>query len=126
MIVNIAINDRNAPKINRLIDSIEGSLKVRTLSYDDITEFCKKAEDALDIPLKSMIGTEIFVDVNAGKLDAYNGSPLSTQFRAKKTPAGWRLTELLRDYCWKTESRGIIFPSEKAKNAIISKFITLE
>lgn len=124
MKMGVAINKRNAASIEKVIRTIEGSSDIRPLTYEAMAEACKAAENVAGISKADLSGTEILVDVNAGVID--ERGPMSTIFRASKTPGGWRLIELTREFSWKAGPRGKIFYSDKAKAAIISRFIKME
>lgn len=99
----IYITERNRAALQAVLDEVQGRAKVRTITVDDLFDFCQDAEKELTSHsvLKSHLrGVEVVADPCARKFpNAYKYPPASTQFKSVYGPSGWQLVWVTRDIC---------------------------
>lgn len=91
------------------------------ISYNDIVNSCKEVENYLGISKKNLVGTSFSVNLYAHRFpSAYYGMPEATQFDARYTASGWRVTVISRCNC-NHQRRLYLHLSDTAKSSLVEQ-----
>jgi len=105
--MKIKIAQQNQEKINSKIQDVEGSAKARCLTYLDLCDLTKRAENRLKelkIPVKERKGAKAKNGLE--KLpNSYKWISYGTQVLVERGSTDWFLTNVIRNKC-KTQSYG--------------------
>ena len=119
----IIVKETNKERIQQELDVLQKRSKVRTIDAGDILKACSRIEKELNVTKKALVGTVAIVDPNAQDFPkAYKYTPESTSFRIVRTSTGWKLTDLYRDSCARSDNRYIVTIPEEAKQEILHRF----
>lgn len=123
----IIVAERNKEKIAAAIKEAEGRSRERTITVDQIFEFCGKIAGVYRIHKKDLEGSTFYVDRYAQNFPAaYKYRAQSTHFTVRYEKGRFLLTEVCRDYTRRDTQRVLADLSQATKAAIIKACETLD
>ena len=117
---HIIVADRNRDKITEAIKTAEGRSRERTITVDQIFEFCNVIAKLYRIYKKDLEGSTFYVDRYAQNFPAaYKYRAQSTHFTVRYEKGRFLLTDVCRDYTQRESQRVFADLSQATKAAII-------
>ena len=124
---HIIVADRNRDKITEAIKAAEGRSRERTITADQVFEFCDKIAKLYRIHKKDLEGSTFYVDRYAQNFPAaYKYRAQSTHFTVRYEKGRFLLTDVCRDYTRRDTQRVLADLSQTTKAAIIKACETLD
>lgn len=122
----IIVHERNRAKIEKAIAEAQGKSRERTITADDVFEFCTRILGmyvaVYDIHKKDLEGSSFDVDRYAQDFpNAYKWRPMSTQFHVVYDKGRFVLLSVTRGYTRGSGKKVIADLAERTKNAIIER-----
>ena len=122
----IIVHERNRAKIEKAIVEAQGKSRERTITADDVLEFCTRIlgmyAAVYDIHKTDLEGSSFDVDRYAQDFPkAYKWRPTSTQFHVIYEKGRFVLLSVTRDYTRPSGKKVIADLSERTKIAIIER-----
>jgi hypothetical protein len=121
----IIIKEENRARIEEAVEKANGRGKARLVSADDVFGITEYIIEKYGISKAAMNGCKWEIDLNAQHFpNAYKFQPLSTHIYIEFSNGTFKLTDVKRDYCWRSEKHYRAELTEAAKQAIIANLTT--
>lgn len=121
----IIIKEENRSKIAEAVEKANGRGKARLVSTDDVFGITEYITEKYGISKTAMNGCKWEVDLNAQHFpNAYKFQPISTHIYIEFSNGNFKLTDVKRTACWRSEKHYRAELTETAKAAIIANLTT--
>lgn len=121
MKMNTIIKEENRDKIRKALDEVQQRATARCIGVRDIEDAVSILEARFEgVPASRMKGVTADIDMNARTFpSSYFGRPESTHFTVVRTGAGWKITDISRDYCKGPTMAFCVTLTDEAERALI-------
>lgn len=118
----IKIEEGNAARITEEIAAVEGRSTTRTITAEEVIEFCNSIVPHVGISKAAMEGVWIHADLNSEYFpNSYKFTPVSTHFTALYHGGAWYLQSLGRNACYGGR-RCLVYYTDEAESAILDRW----
>ncbi len=121
----IIIKEENRARITQAVEKANGKGKARLVYTDDVFGITEYLTEKYGISKAALNGSKWEVDLNAQHFpNAYKFQPISTHIYIEFSNGTFKLTDVKRDCCWRSEKHYRAVLSDTAKAAIIANATT--
>jgi hypothetical protein len=122
---SIIIKEENRARIAEAVENGNGKCIARLVSTDDVFGITEYITEKYGISKAAMNGCKWEVDLNAQHFpNAYKFQPASTHIYIEFSNGNFKLTDVKRAACWRSEKHYRAELTETAKAAIIANLTT--